>query len=278
LAGYNAVLLPDGADLSEALVAKLTSYLNEGGRLILIGTAALDKAANKFQLPQIPACYVGPAPTVPSYLRPSAEMISSSELAADYDYVFYEQAHVVQAEQGAASDGVLSRALFNRTWEHFMGHQHAPVGESLNAPVAVSNERVLYFAAPLFTGYKRNDYWAYREMVRSLLADFLPNPFLKPVGPGWAEFSLTQQAQTDSHPARSVVHVVTYHPRRSLQTIPHVDQSWSTSGLAFALRTDDVPERVYLAPEGEDVPFTFSEGYVNVTLPPVGPHTVVVIE
>ncbi|MEP6986004.1 MAG: hypothetical protein ABI970_10420, partial [Chloroflexota bacterium] len=87
-----------------------------------------------------------------------------------------------------------------------------------------------------------------------------------------------QQPQADDRPARSVVHVVTYHPRRSLQSIPHVDQTWPTSDLAFALRADDVPDRVYLAPDGEDVPHTFSDGYIHITLPPVGAHTVVVIE
>jgi hypothetical protein len=278
LGRYRAVMLPDGTVLSEALVAKLSAYLNRGGRLILSGTAALDRATGQFQLAQIPVRYIEPAPTVPAYVRPSSTMVGASELADDYDYVFYEGSHVVKAEQDAVGHGVLSRALFNRTWEHFMGHQHAPVGESLNAPIAVSNEQVLYFAAPLFSGYRQVDYWAYRDMIRGLLSTFLPAPLVKPSGPGWVEFGLTYQAQTDSHAARSVVHVVCYHPRRSMQSIPHVDQSWPTAGLAFALRADEVPKRVYLAPEIQDLPFTYSDGYVHISLPPVGAHTVVVIE
>ena len=272
ITGYRAVMLPDGAVLDGGLVTQLTTYLNAGGKLILSGMAGLDASTGQFQMSQIPVRYVQPAPTVPSYLRPTAEMIGNSELAEDYDYAFYAEAHVVQAEQGATCHGVLSRALFNRTWDRFMGHQHAPVGESLNAPVAVSNEQVLYFAAPLFSGFRQADYWSYREMARNLMSAFLPNPLIKPQGPGWAEFSLTRQAE------RSVVHVVCYHPRRSLQSIPHVDQSWPTAGLAFSLRADDAPKRVYLAPDGEDVAFTFNDGYVHVTLPPVGSHTVVVIE
>ncbi|MBI1278094.1 MAG: hypothetical protein GC179_08200 [Anaerolineaceae bacterium] len=278
LSGYQAVMLPDGAVLDEALVSKLNGYLANGGRLILSGTAGLDASTGQFQLAQIPVRYVEAAPTVPSYLRPTAEMIGSSELADDYDYAFYVQAHVVQAVDGAVSHGVLSRALFNRTWEHFMGHQHAPVGESLNAPIAVSNDQVLYFAAPLFSGFKQADYWSYREMARNLLDAFLPARLIKPQGPGWTEFALTRQAQADGRPERSVVHVICYHPRRSLQAIPHVDQSWSTAGLAFSLKAETAPRRVYLAPEGEDVAFTFNDGYVHVTLPSVGSHTVVVVE
>ncbi len=278
ITGYEAVMLPDGAVLSDALISKVTTYLDNGGRLILSGTAAFDPATGQFQLAQIPVRYIEPAPTVPNYLRPTAAMVGESELADDYDYVFYAQSHVVRAEQGATSHGELSRALFNRTWEHFMGHQHAPVGESLGAPVAVSNDQILYFAAPLFSGFRQVDYWAYREMIRGLLSSFLPSPLIKPVGPGWAEFSLSQQAQTDNRPTRSIVHVVCYHPRRSMQSIPHVDQSSPTSGLAFWLRADSPPDRVYLAPEDEELPYTFSDGYIHVTLPPVGAHTVVVIE
>ncbi len=275
--GYGAIVLPDGAALEDALVGKLSSYLDNGGKLILSGTAALNKSG-QFQLAQIPVTYVGSAPTVPSYVRPTAEMIGSSELAEDYDYAFYVQAHIVQAVNGATSHGVLSRALFNRTWDRFMGHQHAPVGESLNAPIAVSNDQVLYFAAPLFSGYRQTDYWSYREMANNLLETFLPPRLIKPEGPGWIEVSLMQQTQTEKHPSRQVVHVVCYHPRRSMQAIPHVDQSWPTANMAVSVRQHVEPKRVYLAPDGQDVPFTYSDGYARMTLPPVGPHTVVVIE
>lgn len=274
---YGAVVLPDGSVLDDALVGKMRTYLDQGGKIILSGTAALDQSG-QFQLAQIPVKYFEPAPTVPSYVRPTAEMLGESELAADYDYAFYVQSHVVQAVDGANSHGVLSRALFNRTWDRFMGHQHAPVGESLNAPIAVSNDQILYFAAPLFSGYRQTDYWSYREMAHSLLDGFLPPRLIKPEGPGWAEVSLMEQTQTEEHPARQVVHVVCYHPRRSMQAIPHVDQSWPTADIAFSVRRDVQPKRVYLAPDGQDVSFTYSDGYARVTLPPVGPHTVVVIE
>ena len=110
-----------------------------------------------FQLAEIPVSYRGPAPTQPSYLRPDALLAGGSErrpLAADYDYVFYDQAHLVEPLPGAECLGEIKRALFNRTWEHFTSHQHAPVGESLDAPLVVRNGNVLYFAAPLFSAYR----------------------------------------------------------------------------------------------------------------------------
>ncbi len=274
LSRYGAVILPDTAVLTEAWQEKLEAYLALGGRLIASGTAALDPATGEFQLAAIPVQYAGKAPTVPCYIRPDDHLATGSELATDYDYVFYQQAYQVRPLRGAACYGELKRALFNRTWEYFTSHQHAPVGESLHSPLVVQNEQVLYFAAPLFSAYRAHDYWAYRALAHNALKAFLPPALLLPGGPGWVEYTL----HTQSQPARQIVHVVAYHPRRSLQSIPHVDQSWPVSGLWFKVRRAQAPTRVYLAPDGQELPFELQDGYVKVSLPPAGAHTVVVIE
>ena len=280
LGHYAAVLVPDGTALDDALLQRLRDYLVAGGRLVLSGAATLDPVTGAFQLETIPADYVGPAPTRPSYIRPDSQMIArgTSELADDYDYAFYGQAHVVRPHAGATTYGELRRALFNRNWDHFMGHQHAPVGDSLHAPLAVQLGHVLYFAAPLFSGYCAYDYWAYRAMAESILTGFLPPRLLEPQTPGWVEFSLHRQAAGEARPTREIVHVVCYHPRRTQQPIVHVDQSALTAGLSFRLRSGRQPSRVYLAPNKELVDFVYEAGHVTVALPPIGIHTVVVVE
>ena len=284
LTRYQAVILSDGAMLSEPWREKLSAYLVRGGRLVLSGTAAYDPAAGKFQLDEIPVTLLGPAPTVPSYLRlddllaGGADNSDPNRLASDYDYVFYEQSYRVEALPGAVCHGEIKQALFNRTWEHFTSHQHAPVSDGLNAPLVVRKGSVLYFAAPLFAAFRAHDYWAYREIAANALRSFLPAPLLVPNGPGWVEFTLHRQPAAEDHPARQIVHVVAYHPRRSLQTVPHADQSWPTSGLSFKVKVEGMPQRVYLAPDGQELPHCEEEGYLRVELPPVGPHAVVVIE
>jgi len=272
LSRYTAVILPDTAVLDGLWLAKLRKYLASGGRLIASGTAALDPETGEFQLYEIPAQYAGKVPTIPSYIRPDSTLSGVSELASDYDYVFYDQAYLVRPAEGAEVHGELKRALFNRTWEHFTSHQHAPVGEPLGSPLIVQKGSVLYFAAPLFSAYRAHDYWAYRALAQKAIQAFLPPPLLIPGGPGWVEFTLHTQKD------RRIVHVVAYHPRRSLQGIQHVDQSWQTSGLSFSLRCDARPARVYLAPQTQDLAFEWLDGYVKVELPPIGAHAVVVIE
>ena len=282
LAKYPLLFLPDKAVLTPSWQARLEAFLAGGGKLVLSGTASLAQDAagvGRFLLKEAPAVYKGPVPTVPSYLRPDAWLADRSELAPDYDYVFYDQASLVEPLPGSEAHGLISRALFNRTWEHFTSHAHPPLGEPLGAPVTVQNEQVLYFAAPLFGAYRTWDYWAYRAIAQNALRKFMPAPLLIPGGPGWVEFALHTQIAAPNHPARRIVHVVAYHPRRSLQSIPHVDQSWPVSGLSVRVRLDGItPKAVYQAPDRAPLGFSLADGYIKVELPPAGAHTVIVIE
>ena len=276
---YNALVIPDGTVVDTALRTKLEEFLAAGGKLIMSGTAALNPTSNRFDLSGVPVTYVAPAPTTPSYLRLDAALAGDTELARDYDYVFYDQAHLVKPVADAEIHGALRRALFNRTWEHFTSHAHAPVGDYLDSPLVVSNDKILYFAIPLFSAYRNHDYWAYRAVALNALRAFLPQPLLIPSGPGWAEFSLHTQPANQEHTSRQIVHIVTYHPRRTMQPVQHVDQSWSTSGLSVKVLTEGwLPKHVYLAPHHQPLAVTQEGDYIRIDLPPVGPHTVVVLE
>jgi hypothetical protein len=274
---YSALVVADGTPAEATLLDKLRDYLAGGGKLIVSGSALLD-ADGHFALDEIPVEYMGPAPTLPSFLRFEPSLLQE-ELAADYDYVFYDQAYMVQPKAGAQPLGQLKRALFTRTWEHYTSHQHAPVGDDLGTPVMVRSSNVLYMAAPLFTGYKNHDYWAYRAAALAALRAFLPAPLIKLDGPGWVECTLHHQPEATEHAARTIVHITAYHPRRTLQPIQHVDQSALTASLRVRVKLEGAaPQRAYLAPDGTAVDFTVADGYVALVLPPVGAHTVVVLE
>lgn len=271
---YPALLLPHNGRLNADLIRRLDQYLKEGGKLVLSGNAAWDEAKKAYSLKELPLLSCCPAPTTPSYLRLEAAMLGDSELAADYDYAFYDQAYQVEAAPGAACFGQLKQAYFTRTWEHFCSHKHAPVGGELGAPLVVRTENVLYFGAPVFGAYRKHDYWVYRALAAQALRQFI-RPLLIPQGPGWVEFALHTQSETQ----RKVVHVVAYHPRRSLQRIQHVDNSWPVSGLGLRLRLDGFkPQRVYLAPNRLPLDFVVADGYLAVDLPPIRNHAVVVVE
>ncbi|RUP50198.1 hypothetical protein BC936DRAFT_139996 [Jimgerdemannia flammicorona] len=273
---YKVLVLSDGSLISDDLRDRITEFIVRGGKLILSGTAV------KNDIPAVPVRYVSPAPTTPSYLRLDTFLtrLPSSELSCDYDYVFYDTAHVVEPTTSTAeSFGTLSQALFNRTWKHLTSHAHAPVGDSLGSPIVVRDPSVLYFAAPLLGSFMQHDYWCYRDIALAALEDWMPRRLIVPRAPGWMEFSLHTQVLDTCK--RKVVHIVAYHPRRTWQSTPHVDQGWSVSGVGFRLLDVEgwgLPKRVYLAPEEEEMDFKMNEEYVDVELEKVEIHTVVVVE
>ena len=274
---YEVVILADKGDIDSLLADKLHSFLSGGGKVLCSGVAGLD--GSEFVLDEIPVDYANPSPTIPSYVRPDETLVSETQLAVDYDYVLYNTAHVVKPVAGAETFGVLRRALFNRTYEHYTSHRHSPVGDYLDAPFVVKEGNVVYIACEIFSAYRDHDYWAYRTLVMAGLKLLLPDPLLKVNGPGWLEGALHLQPATDKHPARRIVHLVAYHPRRSMQSIQHVDQSWDIAGVSIEVRIDgNGPTRAYLAPQGTPLDLKDANRYAEIALPPIGPHTVVVLE
>jgi hypothetical protein len=76
-----------------------------------------------------------------------------------------------------------------------------------------------------------------------------------------------------------IIDPVAYQPRRTTQPVQHVDQSWPTSGLSVEVLTDGrTIGKVHLAPENEPLDFEVVDGYARIALPPVGAHTVIVVE
>lgn len=263
---YPLLVIPDTDKIDDSLLAKINQYLANGGRLMVSGRAG------KFDFIDNPVRYIETVPTIPSYLRPDTSQKTNSDIAHDYNYAFYEQAHIVQAQAGVSTYGNISRALFNRTSEHYMGHQHAPVGESLDTPIAIYNDKIIYFSAPLFAGHRVHDYWVYRDIALEVIERFGITRRIKSNAPGWVELSVHEQKK------RQVIHAVKFQPRRTMQTIVHVDQSLGAIPISIELQCQNKPDNVKTMPDETPLDFDYADGSVSFELPLAQPHTVVVIE
>jgi hypothetical protein len=276
---YRAIMIPDGTVLDDDTVRLIEAAVACGVRVIAEGTAGLDPTRREFVLPQMPVRYVGEAPTVPTFLRLAPEL-ARGELADDYPYAFYGQASVVEPTADAHTRGHLVSALFNRNWEHFTSHAHAPAGDDLAAPLVVWNGDVLYFSAPLVAAYRDHNYWVYREIFATALTRFLPRRLVTSNGPGWIEVTRHRQPRADDRPSRDLLHIVTYQSRRvDNGRTPYVDQAADVSGIILTLADPPGSAAVaYIAPSLEPIVTRSDEGGVLLELPPIGRHTLVVVE
>lgn len=285
LGAYRLVVVPDGMVVGERTARVLERYRSAGGTVVLSGAACLD-GKGRALLDGLPYRYEGPAPTVPCYVRPTGDPTTGGELATDYDYVLYDGAHLVTPLAGAGTSGHLRRAHFDRRWDQFTSHMHAPVGADLASPLVVSGDGYVYFAAPLFSSYGRHEYWVYRQLIAQALAEVLAGRLLQTDAPAWIEASI--HTQHSSHvatgtgptlPGRYVVSLTAYQPRRSTSSVPRVDEGGLTAGITLRLRPQHGfrVHEVTLEPGGAAVPARWSGDLLVMELPPIPTHCAVVV-
>jgi hypothetical protein len=245
LTAYRAVFLPDGCVPDAALSERIDAARAMGVKLVLSGTAGLDPATGQWLLKDVPVDYRGPAPTTPSYLRHEGADEVRTGLAPDYDYVFYETAHVVAPAAGARGVGSLRRARHDRTWRHFTSHSHAPVGESLDAPVAVVTPDLVYLAAPLLGAYPGTSTGSTGCWQRSCWTGCSASGCC-----GWTVRPGSRRpARGRTLPIASVVHLTAYQAGAARCPVPRVDEAGSIAGVTLSLRLGAAPAAVYLAPD-----------------------------
>ncbi len=275
---YALLVVPDDADLSEADAASLDKAVDAGAALLIAGDA-LFHADGSPRLSGAPASRVGTVATTPAYVRPG-ELAdrTSGELAADYAYVCYNGALAVHPSEGADTVGLVLPARFDRTWDHFTSHGHAPVSDEVAGPAVCRKGRVTHVAIPVFSDYAQNDYWVEAEIVRRCLAELLPDRVVTHDGPPWVEVAVHGQPVAPGRPERRVVHLTAFQSRRLSTPVPRVDRGHDIVGFDLRLALGSAPSAAYLAPSGTPVPTDYTDGIAVVHLDRVAPSTVLVVE
>lgn len=277
LGPYRAVVVPDGMMIEEPLLGVLKAFRAGGGTLVLTADSFLGPDGEAV-LADLPFRHVGPTPTTPCYVRPTRAGVGPLEPVTDYDYVLYDGGHLVEPTAHALTEGTLRRATFDRRWDHFTSHMHAPVGDDLGAPLLVAGEDVVYLAAPLFSSYGRHQYWVYRSFIGRALTLALGEQMLVRTGPAWVEATLHTQG-AGVLPDRYVVNLTAYQPRRTSSSVPRVDEGGFTAGinLSIAAAAGFTAATATLEPAGTPLEVSMRDGRVELELPPIGTHSVVVV-
>jgi len=203
--GYKALVLPDDIRIDDGLKAKLDAYLAQGGRLILSGDSGLWKDREEFAF-DLGARHEGPSPCQPpdkETNRGHDYLLPAPGLGADFvdrPQVMYERSRRIRAAAGE-SLGQIYDPYFNRTWEHFCSHQHAPNRpEPSGYDCGVRHGNILYFAHPVFRHYRSYGAVAQREFIVRAIRAFLGDALTLATNlPSTARVTLTVQPEENRH-------------------------------------------------------------------------------
>ncbi len=269
LTKYQVVILPDEGWLAPATRTALTQFLKRGGRLLASHEAGLSDGA--FTCPGFPVRYAEKFPFQPSYLELGPTLGAG---LPDSQYVFYEATTQVRPVSGAKTLGRLCSSYFNRTYDHFCSHNQTPVDRATAWPLVVTKGPVAYIAGAVFRAYREHSYGLYKTIVSRLLDQLLPEPRVRVQAPAAMEVSVNYQKLQ----RRMIVHLVNFQPQRRHIGVEWIEEIYPVRDIALAVRTKTRPTTVTLAPTGQTLPFTMTDGYCHLKVPEVKAHMLVVLE
>jgi hypothetical protein len=267
LSGYRLVVLPDAIPVDDALRAKLNAFMAGGGKIFATGDSALQPDGT-FAL-DFGVTAGGESPTSPCYVVPGFALDNWANGA----FVIYSTAKALTLA-GGDTLAVREDAFFNRDYLHFCSHQHAPNTKEAAGPLMVATPNTVYLGIPAFSLYAEKGQNVLRDVLLHGLRRLLPAPTLTTSLPAQGIHTVQRQAAD----GRTVVHLIYGAPVRRGQGIEVVEDLVPVFNIAVALRADAAPKRVYLAPQQDELPFTYEDGQVKTVVPVVECHQMVVIE
>lgn len=265
---YKVLILPDSIPPEPVLVAKLQTYLAQGGKLMVTGDSLLDTEKKDFAL-DLGVKYLGEGTFNPIYLQPRFALADWENTA----FVMYEHARLIKASTGEVLAD-RQDPFFNRDYPKFCSHQHTPGTGEIAGPLMVSTSNTVYLAFSAFRQYTEKGQIVLREVILHGLRQLLPAPTLETTLPAQGIQTVMHQREAN----RDIIHLLYASPVKRGMGIEVIEDLLQLSHITVVFRSEKIPTRVYLAPQQIDLPFTVGNGVMQTTVPEMVCHQMVVVE
>ena len=279
-APYKLLILPDEAQIPVELKRKLDAYLTAGGRILFTGRSPLD---DQGQLLFDLGCVVaGESAFSLDYILPVPELRSPFVNSPVVMYSRYPRLTVTTSR----SLGDVIEPYFERAWNHFCSHQHAPPRrEASGFACGVEQGNLMWLPMGIFCAYQNKGAVAGKAFALACIRRMLGERIrLRSNLPATARVTLHAQP---SH-GRQILHLL--HANLSQRGAPQPSHMGG-SGLIeviedlppccdvrISLRLDRQVSRVTLEPQGVEAKFCSKNGRVEVEIDRFICHQMVAFE
>lgn len=270
---FRVIILPDSIVLDDDMLAKAQRHLARGGRILASGASLLNTQRDAFALSP-GARLIGRGSSDPDYLIPKGK---GQRVSVTSPIVIHGRCWLAEPLDATV---LVDRAdaAFNRTWEHFNGHQHAPDLPPSIHPAALRKGGLVWFAHDIFRRYRLYGMTLYRDLVIDALWDLLDSrPKVHTSLPSAGRVSLTYQAGRKRHVlhllyapaslrgASSTKHGLTGEHPLSVEVI---DSLPTLAATRIRLRFERPPSSIRIVPEGSLLEVSMPEAdCYQVTVP-----------
>ncbi|MDB5053356.1 MAG: Beta-galactosidase trimerization domain protein [Bacilli bacterium] len=268
---YKVLILPDVIPVAGAFASNLERYIANGGAVLASFESGLNPEKNEFTLPAWGVHYKGNAPYSPDFIVPTGEIGSGLKQT---EHVMYMKGALVEAGQDSE---ILSEALepmFNRTYEHYISHAHAPSSGKTGYPAIVKNGRVIYFMHPVFAQYHNNAPLWYKRLVQNALNILLPQSLLKHNGPSTMLSTVNRQAEEN----RWVVHLLHYIAERRSKTLDIIEDVIPLFNIKMSVKTEKKVSSVTAVPGNVSIAFEENDGRIEFVVPEIRGHQMISLQ
>ncbi len=265
------LILADEIRLSEQLAQQVRRHLAAGGKVISSYHGGLAETGDDFALPELWGMHSrGEWPYDPAFL-------TAPELPPMPFIIGAEGTLVTPlSENGAEVRAALVKPFFNRGWNGEHGLVYLPPDAPTGEAAALRYGNVLHCVFPLFRNYFRNAQIPMRQLFGAWLTELYESPFLAVEGlPGFGRIAATRQEAEH----RTMVYLMSYVPELRGAYIQMIEEPVIVRQVRIRLRTNSKRiHRVYAAPEQIPLEFHDDGAHVEVVVPEIPGHAVIVFE
>ena len=266
LSKYKVIILPDVIRADIDFAKRLREFCDCGGKVLATGKSALYENSNEFCL-NLGAERIKENPYKPDYFRP----LEKIKDMGDTGYIMYGNGEKIRCIGNEL--GIRENPYFNRTRAHFCSHQHTPNSCEYGGAGMTEGKDGIYIAWNIFADYAQSGELHLKQMAIFALDRLLDTAkTLKTNLP--AQGIVTLMKQSD----RLICHLLYASPVKRGNGIEVIEDILPIYNVELAIKTDKKINKVYLAPQKEDIDFTYDDGYISVKLDKIECHQMVVFE
>ena len=266
LSKYKVIILPDVIRADIDFAKRLREFCDCGGKVLATGKSALYENSNEFCL-NLGAEWIKENPYKPDYFRP----LEKIKDMGDTGYIMYGNGEKIRCIGNEL--GIRENPYFNRTRAHFCSHQHTPNSCEYGGAGMTEGKDGIYIAWNIFADYAQSGELHLKQMAIFALDRLLDSAkTLKTNLP--AQGIVTLMKQND----RLICHLLYASPVKRGNGIEVIEDILPIYNVELAIKTDKKINKVYLAPQKEDIDFTYDDGYISVKLDKIECHQMVVFE
>ncbi|NLG51580.1 MAG: hypothetical protein GX552_15860 [Chloroflexi bacterium] len=271
LAAYEVVVIPSQPCLSSQDAAMLQAYVEQGGKLLVLGAGALDAARQAFVL-DVGARYIGPGQFDVDYTVVGDAL---AEGLVRSPFLNYAPALRVEPQQGTTVLAALREPYFSRTYGHYCGHQNTPYQlEDAPHPAAIRRGNVIALLHGLDELYYHHGAQVHRQLFINALRQLHTRPMIEVNLPSAGRVSLLAQPEH----GRYVAHLLYAAPMQRGRCLVLEDLP-ALRDVQVTVRLPQTPQRAYLVPGNTPLACTVgADGAATVTVPEFSCHCAVVFE